>query len=115
MGVTFEVLPWPQWDEGSSPLPELLARSVDWPLDLWVRIEVAEEMPRGAASLQRVFVLPILMFEGQQAIVPDAQRWLYSRTERIIKFVATGEWVSPRYEQVFPGTTWSALDIRPDS
>ncbi|QCB94748.1 hypothetical protein [Cellulomonas shaoxiangyii] len=107
-GVLLDVLAMFQWAvRESHPLPPELANTRDWPLELWMDLRVTPPPERGQASLMPVLAWPFVVFQGLFANIADAQRWLYHETDRIISFLASGEWSNAGFERVLPGPVWS--------
>lgn len=114
-GVEFDVIPWPQWHRPAGPLPEELDPRLNWAEYGWLRFEFGEEIAgRGVREMIPVFALPVVRFEGLAAVVPDAQRWLWSETKRVIDYIARGRWPDPGFERVFPEPTWWTTPAVPD-
>jgi hypothetical protein len=89
------------------PLPPDLALSQDWPLQIWMVLETTPPPERGQGQLAPVLAWPFVMFQGLSANLADAQRWLYHETDRIISFVASGEWSAAKFDRAIPGPVWS--------
>lgn len=107
-GVTFEVLPWNQEQvRPTLPLPEDLAKSMEWPLTEWMTMEVIPPHPRGAGAMLPVYALPMVMYGDLIAVLPDAQRWLHTEVVRIVRFVTSGTWPEVEASRVFPEPTWN--------
>lgn len=107
-GVTFDVMPAGQWAlRPSAPIPEELD-GPDWPLEPWMAMTLDPPVERGFAELAPVMAVPILMFEGLFANLPDGQRWLHCEVRRMIEFIASGEWPEADIvEHFLPGPVWS--------
>lgn len=107
-GVAFDVMPMGQWAlRPSAPIPPELANAAEWPPEPWMQMTLSPPVDRGWAALVPVMAVPIVMFDGLFAILPDAQRWLYDEVRRIISFIASGEWPDPRVNRFLPGPIWS--------
>lgn len=114
-GVNFDVIPAGQWGlRPSAPLPPELANSLDWPLTPWIQLTITPPVDRGVAELLPVAALPVVLFEGLSANLADAQRWLHSEVQRVIEFIASGEWPEARFNRLLPEPTWSVI-TGPDS
>jgi hypothetical protein len=109
-GVTFDVIPMGQWKlRQPAPVPQELADCLDWPLTPWIAMTLTPPIERGNAALMPVMAVPIVLFEGLFATLPDAQRWLHSEVQRVIAFIASGEWPEAGFNRFLPEPTWSAL------
>lgn len=89
------------------PLPPELAKTQDWPLEIWMVLETTPPPERGQGSLAPFQALPFVAFQGLVANIVDAQRWLFHETDRIIAFVASGERSDTKFEGAIPGPVWS--------
>ena len=106
-GVTFDTIPMGQWAlRPTEPLPQELADSLTWPLAPWMNISISPPVERGWGALVPVLAVPVVIFEGLFANLPDAQRWLYSEVWRMISFIASGEWLEPGFDRFLPEPTW---------
>ncbi len=56
-----------------------------------------------------VMAVPVVMFEGLFATLPDAQCWLHSEVQRAIEFIGSGEWPEAGFNQFLPEPTRSIL------
>ncbi len=113
-GVTFDVIPWNQEQvRPTLPLPDDLRRSMNWPLTEWLTMEVTPPLPRGVGEMLPVYALPIVMYQGLFAVLPDAQRWLHNEVVRIVDFITTGAWREIELSRVFPGPIWNPMDTAP--
>lgn len=109
-GVTFDVMPMGQWElRPSAPVPQEFAGSLEWPLTPWMAMTLNPPVERGFAALMPVMAVPIALFEGLFASLPDAQRWLHSETQRVIVFIASGEWPNAGFNRFLPEPTWSTF------
>ena len=107
-GVTLDVFPMLQWAiRESRDLPVELLQASEWPLERWMEASISRPLPRGEAGLIPVMAWPYVTFEGLFANIADGQRWLYHQTDRIIAFIASGEWHDAKFEQALPGPAWS--------
>lgn len=107
-GVLLDVIAMSQWAiRDTHPLPPELANVAEWPLEHWMDLQMEPPPERGQGQLMPVMALPYVVFQGLQANIVDAQRWLYHETDRIISFLASGEWSGAKFNQVVPGAIWS--------
>ncbi len=115
-GVTFDVIPMGQWKlRPPAPVPQELADSQDWPLTPWMAMTITPPVERGYAALMPVMAVPIVLFEGLFATLPDAQRWLHREVRRAIEFIASGEWPEAGFGRFLPEPTWLTLpDLNQD-
>lgn len=109
-GVAMDVIPLGQWKVRSfEPVPPDLASSPDWPLTPWMAMTLDPPIEPGFAALMPVMAVPIVMFEGVFANLPDAQRWLHREVGRMIEYIASGTWPNEGFRRFLPEPTWSAL------
>lgn len=108
-GVTLDVFALPQWAiRKTKPIPQELAEASAWPLERWMDLYVTPPVPRGQAALIPVMAWPYVRFQDLFANIADGQRWLYRQTDRIIAFIASGEWQDAGFEHAIAGPAWSA-------
>lgn len=107
-GVLLDTFAMSQWAiRESQPLPPDLAEELEWPLELWMELQMTPPPERGQAWLMPVLAWPFVVFQGQFANLADGQRWLHRETARMISFIASGEWPDAGFERAFEGPVWS--------
>lgn len=109
-GVLLDTFAMSQWAiRESRPLPPELAGTLDWPMELWMELQIDPPPEPGHGWLMPVLAWPFVMFRGHFANLADGQRWLHSETARIISFVASGEWPGAEFPRAFDGRVWTQM------
>lgn len=113
-GAQLAVVPRGQWDlRPQVPMPPGLTHADSWLLPSWMRMSINPPLERGLAALMPVAAVPMVLFQGLQALLPNAQRWMLSEARRMVEFVATGNWEPAAFERFQPGPVWSLIEGAP--